>query len=172
MNTSQSNARSAIRRIAEKYDLGPSDLKGLKAYTQPDRIQSPEDGFAILAPKMGTFDQEHLVVMVLNTRNEVLDIVDVYKGSVNASMIRISEVFRTAIVKNAPAILVAHNHPSGDPTPSPEDLAVTRAMVDAGKLLDIEVLDHLIIGASGFVSLKSKGLMSPTVKLSELEQAA
>jgi DNA repair protein RadC len=84
--------------------------------------------------------------------------VEVYKGSVNSSQIRVGEVFKEGIRKNASALIVIHNHPSGDPTPSPDDVAVTRAIVQAGKLLDVEVLDHLVIGHGKWVSLKERGL--------------
>ena len=83
---------------------------------------------------------------------------EVYQGSLNSSWIRIAEVFRDAVRINAAAVIIAHNHPSGDPTPSPEDVAVTKAIVEAGKLLDIEVLDHLVIGQGRYVSMKAKGL--------------
>jgi DNA repair protein RadC len=82
----------------------------------------------------------------------------VYVGSLNTTWVRVSEVFRDAIRQNAAALIVAHNHPSGDPSPSPEDVALTREIISAGKLLDIEVLDHLIIGHQRFVSLKERGL--------------
>jgi DNA repair protein RadC len=82
----------------------------------------------------------------------------VYKGSLNLSLVRVGELFRTAIQKNAASIILAHNHPSGDPTPSPEDVALTRSVIQAGKLLDIEVLDHLVIGNARFVSMKEKSL--------------
>jgi DNA repair protein RadC len=108
---------------------------------------------------MAHLEQEHLFVMTLNTRNALLgEPVEVYHGSINTSLIRVAEIFRPALRANASSIIVAHSHPSGDPAPSPEDLAVTRAMVEAGNLLDIEVLDHLVIGANSFVSLKAKGL--------------
>ncbi len=97
-------------------------------------------------------------VILLDTRNKPLRKLDVYQGSVNTSLIRIGEIFRDAVRANAASLIVAHNHPSGDPTPSPEDIAVTRAMVEAGRLLDIEVLDHLILSSTGFISLKAKGL--------------
>ena len=97
-------------------------------------------------------------VVNLDTRNRVKSLVLLYKGSVNASQVRVGEVFRQAILENAPAIIVAHNHPSGEPTPSPDDVAVTRSIVQAGKLLDIDVLDHLIICQGSFVSLKERGL--------------
>jgi DNA repair protein RadC len=96
--------------------------------------------------------------MLLNTKNRVLSVHEVYKGSVNASLVRVGEVFREAIRRNAPAIIVAHNHPSGDPSPSPEDIHVTRRLAEAGRLLDIELLDHLIIGAGRWVSLREKGV--------------
>jgi len=98
-------------------------------------------------------------VLVLNTRNRVLDIVEVYKGSLNSAQIRVAEIFRPAIRLNAAAIIVVHNHPSGDPTPSPDDVSVTRAMVEAGENLDVSVLDHIVIGsANRWVSLKERKL--------------
>jgi len=87
-----------------------------------------------------------------------LDTVSVYRGSLNTSQVRVGELFKAAIRRNAAAIIVVHNHPSGDPTPSPDDIAVTRAIVSAGKLLDVSVLDHLIIGANRHVSLKERGV--------------
>jgi DNA repair protein RadC len=108
--------------------------------------------------EMGALKQEHLRVLLLDTRNQLIRITEVYQGSLHTSLIRIGEIFRDAVRENAASVIVAHNHPSGDPSPSPEDVAVTRAMIDAGRLLDIEVLDHLVIGTGRFVSLKSKGL--------------
>lgn len=97
-------------------------------------------------------------MMLLDTRNQVQDIVELYHGSLNSSEVRVGEVFKPAVRRNAASILVVHNHPSGDPTPSPDDVTVTRAMVEAGKLLDIELLDHLVIGQNRFVSMKERGL--------------
>ena len=96
--------------------------------------------------------------MVLDTRNRVLRKHTLYKGALNASYIRVCEVFREPIRRSAAAIIVAHNHPSGDPTPSPEDVSVTRQLVASGKMLDIDVLDHLVIGQQRFVSLRERGL--------------
>ncbi len=108
---------------------------------------------------MSFLEQEHLRVMLLNTKNQVLGISQVYIGNVNTSVVRAAEVFRPAIRQNCPSIIVVHNHPSGDPTPSPEDVAVTQQLVEAGKLLDIEMLDHIVIGSGNrFVSLKERGL--------------
>lgn len=97
-------------------------------------------------------------VMLLDRRNRVLDIVEVYHGSVNSAQVRVGEVFKEAVSRLASAIIVIHSHPSGDPTPSPDDVAVTRAIVQAGKLLDIDTLDHLVIGHGRWVSMKERGL--------------
>jgi len=121
-------------------------------------INSPADAAALLQYEMGALEQEELRVIVLDTRNRVQDIVLVYRGSVNSSQVRIGEVFKPAIRQNATSLVVVHNHPSGDPTPSPDDVAITRGIVQAGKMLDIEVLDHLVIGRGKFVSLKERGL--------------
>jgi DNA repair protein RadC len=122
-------------------------------------INSPADAAALVQSEMALLEKEHLRVLLLDTRNHVLDIVEVYQGSVNSSQVRIAEIFKPAIQRMAPAIIVCHNHPSSDPTPSPDDVAVTRAMVQAGKLLDVSLLDHLVIGQAGkWVSLKERGL--------------
>ncbi len=120
-------------------------------------LSSPQD-VADYLHDLAHAETEHLRVILLDTRNKPLRKLDVYQGSVNTSLIRIGEIFRDAVRANAASLIVAHNHPSGDPTPSPEDIAVTRAMVEAGRLLDIEVLDHLILSSTGFISLKAKGL--------------
>lgn len=121
-------------------------------------IQSPEDAAGLLLYEMAGLEREHLRVLCLDTRNQLQKVCEVYKGSLNSSWIRIAEVFRDAVRINAAAIIIAHNHPSGDPTPSPEDVAVTKAIAEAGKLLDIEVLDHLVLGQGRYVSMKAKGL--------------
>ncbi len=120
-------------------------------------LSSPQD-VADYLHDLAHAETEHLRVILLDTRNRPMRKLDVYQGSVNTSLIRIGEVFRDAVRANAASVIIAHNHPSGDPSPSPEDVAVTRAMVEAGRLLDIEVLDHLILSSGGFVSLKAKGL--------------
>ncbi len=122
------------------------------------RITSPADGANLLLPRMRHLEQEELHVILLDTRNRVMAIRVIYRGSLNTSMIRISEIFRTAIEAPAAAILIAHNHPSGDPAPSPEDISVTRKIVEAGNLLGIDLLDHLIIGNGRYTSLKERGL--------------
>ncbi len=121
-------------------------------------INSPGDAAALVQHEMGLLEKEQLRVILLDTRNHVVDIVRIYEGSVNSSQVRIAEVFKPAVARMAPAIIVLHNHPSQDPTPSPDDVTVTRAIVNAGKLLDIDVLDHLVLASSRFVSLKERGL--------------
>jgi DNA repair protein RadC len=122
-------------------------------------INSPADAAALVQYDMSLLEKEHLRVLLLDRRNRVLDIEEIYQGSVNSSQVRVGEIFHAAVGRLASAIIIAHNHPSGDPTPSPDDVAVTRAIIQAGKLLDIETLDHLIIGQAGkWVSLKERGL--------------
>ncbi len=107
---------------------------------------------------MSLLSQEHLRIVLLDTRNRVISIPTVYIGSLNAASVRVGEVFREAIRANSACIVVVHNHPSGDPTPSPEDVQVTRQIVEAGSLMNIDVLDHLVIGRQRFVSMKERGL--------------
>ncbi len=132
---------------------------------QPERpaemptINCPQDVYSLLGPEMKGLAQEQLRVLLLNTRNGVMAQRVIYQGNVNSSIVRPAEVFRPAVIESAPSIVISHNHPSGDPTPSPEDVSITRELVAGGKLLGIEVLDHVVISGKGFVSLKEKGLM-------------
>ena len=104
-------------------------------------------------------DQEHLRVLLLNTRNEVLGIQEIYVGNVNSSVLRASEVFSPAVQANAPSIIVVHNHPSGDSAPRSQDVDITKELISAGKLLGIELLDHVVLGsANRFVSLNERRL--------------
>jgi DNA repair protein RadC len=92
-------------------------------------------------------------ILVLDTKNRVVENISRYQGTVNSSVLRAAEVYRPAVIRNCPAIIICHNHPSGDPTPSPEDISVTQQLVAAGQHLDIELVDHLVIGNQRFVSL-------------------
>lgn len=121
-------------------------------------ISSPADAAALVQYEMGALNQEHLREIVLDTRNRVKGIEDLYRGSINFTSARIAEIFKPAIVRDAAAIILVHNHPSGDPTPSPDDLALTKAVREAGQLLDIELLDHLIIGQGRYISMKERKL--------------
>ncbi len=162
--------RAQAHEIADIPGIGQQNAARIKAAvelglrltlnTEEERqtIHSPADAAAMLQPEMGMLEQEHLRVMLLDTRNRVIDVVEVYHGNLNSAQVRVAEVFRDAIRRNAAAIIVCHNHPSNVPDPSPDDVIVTRAIVQAGKLLDIETLDHLIICQGRFVSLKERGL--------------
>jgi DNA repair protein RadC len=143
-------------QIKAAIELG-SRLRLVEADERPS-IHSPADAAALVQYEMSGFTQEHLWVINLDTRNRVLAIEKLYAGSLNSSMVRVGELFKGAIQRNAAAIILAHNHPSGDPSPSPEDVSLTRTVVQAGKLLDIDLLDHLVIGLGRWVSLKEKGL--------------
>jgi DNA repair protein RadC len=122
------------------------------------QIKSPRDVADLLILEMSHLDQEHLRTVLLDTKNRVQAISTVYIGSLNSSMVRVGEIFKEALKRNSAALIVAHNHPSGDATPSPDDVLVTREIVAAGRLLDIDVLDHLILGHTSWVSLREKGL--------------
>ena len=162
--------RAPLKELVSQRAIGGAKAAQIKAAIELGRrlvhetpgerpvINSPADAADLLRYEMAALEQEHLRVLLLDRRNRVLETVEVYKGSVNSSQVRIAELFKDAVRANASAIIVAHNHPSGDPTPSPDDVAVTRAMVQAGRLLDVDVLDHLVIGQGRWVSLKERGL--------------
>ena len=162
--------RASFHDLCQVKGLGPAKAAQLKAAIELGRrlidegadpntpINSPAQAADLVRYDMQGLNEEQLKVIVLDTRNRKIYIDPLYKGSLNASHVRIGELFRAAIQRNGASIILVHNHPSGDPTPSPEDVALTRGAVQAGKLLDIEVLDHLVIGSQGYVSLKEKGL--------------
>lgn len=169
--TLQSLSRATIHELTSIYGVGIARAACVKAALELGQrkvnahenhsptIQSPEDAAALLIPLMQDLEQEYLYVLILDTRNRVIgEPLEIYHGSLNSSLVRVGEIFRPAIQANSAAILIAHCHPSGDPTPSPEDVAITRAVVQAGKLLDVACLDHIVIGRGRFVSLKSRGL--------------
>ncbi len=163
-------AQAGYRELCNLHGVGEAKVAQLQAALElgkrlssargPERpsVRSPQDVADLLMAEMSLLDQEHFRVVVLNTKNQVMGTPEVYKGSVNSTTIRSAEVFREAVRQNCPAIIVVHNHPSGDPAPSEEDVAVTRELVAAGKMLDIDVLDHVVIGRHSFASLKEKGL--------------
>ncbi|MEW9053314.1 MAG: DNA repair protein RadC [Neobacillus sp.] len=122
-------------------------------------IRSPEDGANYVMNDMRFLSQEHFVCLYLNTKNQVLHKQTIFIGSLNASIVHPREVFREALKRSAASIICLHNHPSGDPAPSKEDIEVTKRLVECGKMIGIEILDHLIIGENKFVSLKEKGYL-------------
>ncbi|MBN2045589.1 MAG: DNA repair protein RadC [Anaerolineales bacterium] len=162
--------RADFDMLLNEHGLGAAKASTLQAAIELGRrlaLESPEDRPTISSPveaaalvqfEMQALEKEHLRVFLLDTRNHVIEIKEVYKGSVNASVVRVSEIFTPAVRINAASILVVHNHPSGDPTPSPEDVAITHRLVEAGKILEIEVLDHIIIGLDRHISMKERGL--------------
>ena len=120
-------------------------------------IRSPEDAANYLIPELAPLQQEHFVALYLNVKNQILHKQTIFVGSLNASIVHPREIFRVAIRRSAAAIIVAHNHPSGNPSPSPEDIDVTKRLIEAGQILGVDLLDHLIIGDHQFISLKEKG---------------
>lgn len=121
-------------------------------------VRSPADVAGLLMTEMSLLAQESLRVVLLNTKNQVVRIHEVYQGNVSSAMVRPAEVFREAVRQNLPALIAVHNHPSGDPTPSKDDIAVTADLVQAGRYLEIDFLDHIVIGQGRFVSLKERNL--------------
>jgi DNA repair protein RadC len=163
-------AKADFAQLCAVNGLGPAKSSQLMAAFELGRrlmaeapeegfqIRSPSDASHILLPLIGHKEQENFVVLYLDTRNRVTEREMLYKGSLNTSLVRVAEVFRGAVRRNCAAIIVSHNHPSGDPSPSPEDVALTRRLVDAGKLLDVDVLDHLVIGHNRYVSMRERAL--------------
>jgi len=122
------------------------------------RVTSAADAARLLVPEMSVLESEQMRVLLLNTKNRLIAIVALYTGTVSACQIRVGEIFREAVRHNATSLILVHNHPSDDPTPSPEDVAITREIVRAGQLLDVEVLDHLVIGGDTYTSLRERGV--------------
>lgn len=163
-------AQAGFDELCNQHGMGEAKATQIKAALELGRrllvaapqerlqVRSPGDVANLLMAEMGLLEQEHLRTVLLDTKNHVQRVSTVYVGSLNAAVVRVGEVFREAIRANSAAIIVVHNHPSGDPTPSPEDVRVTEMIVQAGHLLDIEVLDHLVIGHNRYVSLKERGL--------------
>ena len=156
------------RELMQEYGMSETRVALLKAVLELGRrlnrpqqeekyqIRTPADAANLVMPDMAFLAFEQLRVLVLDTKNRVIDNVPLYKGTINSSVLRAAEIFRLAIVRNCPAIIICHSHPSGDPIPSPEDLEATKQLVEAGKVLDVNVVDHLVIGHNRFVSLKER----------------
>jgi len=163
-------ARAGFPDLCAQHGMGEAKTAQLKASLEIGRrllaedpvqrqvVHTPSDIADPLLLEMGHLEQEQVRVVLLDTKNRVLGMPTVYQGSLNTSLVRVGEVFRDAIRNNCASIIVVHNHPSGDPTPSQEDVRLTEQLVEAGRLLDIEVLDHLVIGQQKYVSLRGKGL--------------
>jgi DNA repair protein RadC len=157
-----------FHELCTEYGLGLAKAAQLKAalelgkrlsLLEPEmkiQIKSADEAARLVRLDMMHLDHEEMHVLVLGTKNHLVERVKLYKGTVYSSVTRSSEIFRTAIIRNCPHIIVCHNHPSGDPTPSPEDIDFTRQLIKGAELLDIELLDHLIIGNPRYVSLKER----------------
>ncbi|NOX61374.1 MAG: DNA repair protein RadC [Chloroflexi bacterium] len=143
----------AARELGRRYMMANPDER--------TRVNTPDDVARLLLAELAYADQEHVKVVLIDARSQVIAMPTVYKGMLNHVEIRIGELFKEAVRRNASAIIIAHNHPSGDPTPSPEDVSLTRRIVEAGKLLGIDVLDHLVLGRGAWVSLKEQGVSFP-----------
>jgi DNA repair protein RadC len=144
---------------AERLLAAMELAKRLTVYTSDERSQvTRAEDAARLVGDMRFLRQEHVRVILLDLNRQVIAIPTVYMGTLNASVLRVSEIFREAITRNIPAMILVHNHPAGDPSPSPEDLELTRSLIAAAKLLDIALIDHIIIGHSGWASIKELGL--------------
>ena len=147
--------------------VGPAKAAQIKAAVEVGRrlaritpqerviISSPQDVADQVQYKMAHLDQEELWILLLDSRNQLIRIEQLYRGTLNASSVRPAEVYRSGIRHNAAALIVVHNHPSGDPSPSPEDVQLTRTLIEAGRLIEMPVLDHVVVGSRGIVSIKS-----------------
>ncbi|MGI5901534.1 MAG: RadC family protein [Desulfitobacteriia bacterium] len=164
-------SKISLPELKQIHGVGPAKATQIKAalelgkrsvssdpFTRPT-INSPADVAGLVMEEMRNLDREHFRIMYLNTRNNVLGIASVSIGTLNSSLVHPRECFKEAIRRNANTVILIHNHPSGDPTPSTEDLGITKRLVEAGKILGIEVLDHVIIGDKAFVSLKELGMI-------------
>ncbi|MER2597949.1 MAG: DNA repair protein RadC [Caldilineales bacterium] len=163
-------AQATVQEMCAERGMGEAKAAQVKAALELGRrllvaapherpqVRAPGDAANLLMAEMSLLTQEHLRTVLLDTRNRVISIPTVYIGSLNSTSVRVGEVFREAIRTNSAAMIVVHNHPSGDPSPSPEDVQITRRLSEAGSLLSIEVLDHLVIGRQRFVSMKERGL--------------
>ena len=163
-------AQASFAELCQVKGIGPVKVTQVKAALELGRrllvaapqerplIQSPADVAHLVGSEMAFLPQEEFWVLHLDTRNRVMQVQRLYRGSLNQATVRVAEVYRDAVRNNAAAIIVVHNHPSGDPTPSPQDVALTRALAEAGRLLDLPLLDHVIIGLGRWVSLKDRQL--------------
>ena len=163
-------ARATELELAAQPGIGPARAAQLVAAFELGRrlladwpsgrwtVRSPRDVADRLVLQMGRLEREELRVVLLDTKNHVLRVATVYQGNVSSSLVRVGELFRDAVRLNAAAVILCHNHPSGDPTPSPDDLHLTAEALAAGRLLDIDLLDHLVVGHDAYVSLRDRGV--------------
>jgi len=163
-------AEASVEELTQLKGIGPAKAAQLKAAfelgkrmesptARKGRIRNPEDAVAQIRSKLKGKKKEHFWVILLDTRNQVIKEVESSVGSLNASIVHPREVFKEAISASAASVILVHNHPSGDPQPSEEDMKLTKRLAEAGTLMGIEVLDHIILGDKEYISLKNKKLM-------------
>lgn len=161
---------ASIEELVRHPGIGPAKAAQLKASVELGRrislnvqqkltIKSPEDVKLLVMEEMRYFDREHFRVLYLDRKGGVIFMEDVSIGGLHSAIVHPREVFKTAIKKSAASLILVHNHPSGDPSPSIEDIDITRRLIEAGGILGIEVLDHIIIGEGDYCSMKSQGLI-------------
>jgi len=165
-------ADSSVEQLSEVHGIGPAKAAQLKAAVEIARrvalpldgrrkpVDSPEAAAALLRPHLLDKQKEHFVALLLDSRHHLIRMSPIAVGSLSATLVHPRELFKEAIAASAAAVIIAHNHPSGDPEPSEHDVELTRRLVEAGALLGIEVMDHLILGTDGIVSLKQRGVMA------------
>jgi DNA repair protein RadC len=158
-------ARASDVELGSIAGIGPVRAAQLAAAFELGRrlladwpIRTPTDVADRLVLQMGRLEREELRVILLNAKNRVLRVTTAYVGNVSASLVRVGELFRDAVRADAAGVILVHNHPSGDPTPSADDLHLTAEALAAGRLLDIDVLDHLVIGHDAYASLRDRGV--------------
>jgi len=162
---------AAVEELSDVKGVGPAKASQVKAalelarrlaqFSEASRpvIKSPNDAAALVMEEMRHLDREHFRALLLNTKNQVIGTDKVSVGTLNSSTVHPRELFRNAIRRSAASLILVHNHPSGDPAPSREDLDITRRLIEAGKIIGIEILDHIIIGDNRFISFKAKELI-------------
>jgi DNA repair protein RadC len=158
--------RADFRELCAEYGMGEAKSAQVKAALEIGRrlsllqvdarykIRTPADAANLVMLDLAYLDTEQMRILLLDAKSQLVEKISSYQGTVNSSVMRAAEVFRPAIIRNCPGLILCHNHPSGDPTPSPEDIESTKQLVEAGHILDIELVDHIIIGHQRFVSLK------------------
>ena len=158
--------RADLRELCAEHGIGEAKAAQVKAALEIGRrlalvqadprykIRTPADAANLVMLDLAYLDTEQMRILLLDAKGQLVEKASLYQGTASSAVLRAAEVFRPAIVRNCPGLILCHNHPSGDPTPSPEDIASTRQLVEAGRILDIELVDHIIIGHQRFVSLK------------------
>lgn len=164
-------AESSVEELCSVRGIGPAKVAQIKAAVELGRrlatgsgvakpaVKSPADVFNLVKERMRYYDREHFKAIFLNTKHQVITIETVSVGSLNSSLVHPRELFKNSIKRSAAALILVHNHPSGDPTPSPEDADITRRLAEVGNIIGIQVLDHIIIGDNKFISLKEQGII-------------